>query len=294
MWYLFLPRVLGCPLLGPYDTYVCASMYPRFVKNIREELFRFRESTGVSLKESARLSRGYPSGVIFEIRSGNVSCVYECHDNQVSHWIQLLSLMSPHLPDMDIPINLYDEPRVKHISQTNCTNLDHGFWILPDTETYIEQSKAVFFSSSRTPCDQDILIPSMHHYTNGQPNLWEHHKWSSKSDVIYWRGASTGMKNLKTNWRHNHRIKLASTLVNNSKTDVGIYLVGQCNDACVDMYTSGVEEGWLRSPSDMKTWSQYKYLLDIDGNTYSMRFTAFALWSRSLILRAGVFKNWFD
>ncbi|KAI9007818.1 glycosyl transferase family 90-domain-containing protein, partial [Hyaloraphidium curvatum] len=37
----------------------------------------------------------------------------------------------------------------------------------------------------------------------------------------------------------------------------------------------------------------YKYLFDVDGNTWSQRFETF-LWGGSLVFRMSLFSNWFD
>ena len=83
-----------------------------------------------------------------------------------------------------------------------------------------------------------------------------------------WRGATTGMPSAPGEWRSLERIRLCELAQRYSQSgliDAGISSVIQFHDPQVvqEIRSSGL----LRDPIPWANWGQYKYLIDIDGNS---------------------------
>ncbi|KAJ7074479.1 glycosyl transferase family 90-domain-containing protein [Mycena amicta] len=135
----------------------------------------------------------------------------------------------------------------------------------------------------RSPCFADILFPGQYYYrmSRWSPKLGANDiPWADKKSVLYWRGASTGGRILSTPTTSNHhlfpRFRLVALAQNNtSLMDVKMtsFVHGHCKveDGC--RFTPIIKEYSVFGPkAPRREVLGYKYLLDIDGNTFSGRF----------------------
>ena len=209
----------------------------------------------------------------------------------------------------------------------------HGYFIEPLT---IRSAKELFplFGGSKLATNNEILLPA--------PKYWDQDddrfqaadygpEWALKKDELIWRGAATGGRNHKDNWKGFHRQRLVS-MVNGSEVrkaetwenlpqnfqlpspyydikaarngHLGDWLETFSNVALVDPNCSPQIEGADRceyigdsqvAVAGMQLAEQFrsKYLPDIDGNSFSGRYRTFLL-SKSLPIKATVFKEWHD
>ncbi|ODV88932.1 glycosyltransferase family 90 protein [Tortispora caseinolytica NRRL Y-17796] len=199
----------------------------------------------------------------------------------------------------------------------------HGFLSAPATLEKV-QKLAPVFSVAKTSLNQDIRIPGDKYIVNtGSYGYDEHHDipWANKSDIMLWRGVPTGGiyrpdSSAKIhrpvlidhfNWSYPYRhmdtvlcetrdkfgrddftpcnVQMSAYLKEHA--DVGFYSI-ECNEC------DFLREQYAILPTISST-DQYthKYLIDIDGHSFSARFKAF-LESRSLPFKATIFKEWHD
>ncbi|KAK1777691.1 hypothetical protein QBC45DRAFT_183544 [Copromyces sp. CBS 386.78] len=155
--------------------------------------------------------------------------------------------------------------------------------------------------------------------------------WAEKKDGVVWRGVATGGKNRETNWRAFQRHRFVA-MNNATKLEravswtelpenfdlppseyglkaqqdgkLGDWVEGWSNVSFVDLFcTPKPEKGLGCNYTDphytvtpgMKMADQfyYKYLPDIDGNSFSGRYLGF-LRSTSLPIKATVWREWHD
>lgn len=155
--------------------------------------------------------------------------------------------------------------------------------------------------------------------------------WFNKTDIVYWRGIASGGRNRANTWTGYQRHRLVSMLngtevsqTNGSKS-AGInfrqpdyqyynvwagldgtlpeYLNEHCDLGFLDLCCFPRNENRTCEYTDshyklvegkpMKEMYQFKYLPDVDGNSFSGRYRAF-LMSTSLPIKATVYKEWHD
>ncbi|KAK3487198.1 hypothetical protein B0T13DRAFT_118425 [Neurospora crassa] len=155
--------------------------------------------------------------------------------------------------------------------------------------------------------------------------------WAEKKDAVVWRGVATGGKNRETNWRAFQRHRFVA-MNNATKLEravswtelpenfdlppseyglkaqqdgkLGDWVKGWSNVSFVDLFcTPAPDKGLGCNYTDphytvtpgMKMAAQfyYKYLPDIDGNSFSGRYLGF-LRSTSLPIKATVWREWHD
>ncbi|KAE8355554.1 hypothetical protein BDV28DRAFT_128673 [Aspergillus coremiiformis] len=155
--------------------------------------------------------------------------------------------------------------------------------------------------------------------------------WADKSDTVFWRGIASGGRNRADTWTGYQRHRLVSMLngtevattkgssspgVNFRQPDYQYYNVWagldgrlpeflneHCDLGFLDLCCFPLEDGThcsytdahfkLVNPMAMKEQYAYKYLPDVDGNSFSGRYRAFLL-STSLPIKATVYKEWHD
>ena len=193
----------------------------------------------------------------------------------------------------------------------------YGFFNKPNAWSVTHELLPIF-SPSKISSFQDILFPAAWYLAekvsldDEKDRLWE-----AKDDAVYWRGSTTSGYSDNGTWRRQHRQRFveqieqpgsAQILVQHEGADtpwvpkdvdrelfrhlydVHFSSIGQCSpEDCAS------QEGFfdVRPMDDFQKASQYKFLLDIDGNAFSGRFYAF-LRSRSLTLKLALFREWHE
>ncbi|HUB10659.1 MAG TPA: glycosyl transferase family 90 [Acetobacteraceae bacterium] len=92
--------------------------------------------------------------------------------------------------------------------------------------------------------------------------------WQERKPVAFWRGATTGIPAVPGDWRTLERIRLCELARRHAQTgliDAGISSVIQFADPAVAREIQ--EAGLMLGPVPWQQWGQYKYLIDIDGNS---------------------------
>ncbi|KAJ6557370.1 glycosyl transferase family 90-domain-containing protein [Mycena vulgaris] len=142
-----------------------------------------------------------------------------------------------------------------------------------------------------SPCFSDILFPGQWSLSL-KPNEIA---WSNKSSQLYWRGTSNGGHIIGENYRSFPRFRLIelarkhSDLINAKMTR---FAEGHCTNECDRDRI--IQEYNITGPRASKDeLMQYKYLLDVDGNTFSGRFISL-LKSGSLVFKSTVFEEYFN
>lgn len=220
----------------------------------------------------------------------------------------------------------------KDVCQNADLHLSQGFLASPAT-FLVTQSLIPIFSESKPSIFNDILYPSPWYWikkVRPEYKANEDPDWSIKKDLLYWTGSSTGGHTTLNNWQYLHRQRL--TLKTSKDSNVNLTLLNkdpnsniwtpyqtkwsnishlfdiritsvpehQCEpEACKtmsDAFDCGVRKDG--STSDIRVDSinatyLSKYVLDMDGNTFSGRFYRL-LETRSAVLKQTIFKEWHD
>ncbi|KAJ1553572.1 capsule-associated protein CAP1 [Nowakowskiella sp. JEL0078] len=238
---------------------------------------------------------------------------------------QIIDKFTPYLPDMEMLINDLDEPRflfnskhdhlsshpetfqwespkdndhyqymLKHCevrSKVNgpVLNKFHGFTINPDTKLYSRELFPIFSSTKLNACFADIITPSWYYFKN------EHAKvdpvaWKDKKPVMFWRGTTTGGRSHDKTYMNYHRHRLVNLTTNNPNYDIAFMGALQCEASmCDDMK----KRYRFADSVSFEKMMAHKYLIDVDGNSFSQRFVSF-LRSNSLVFKMTIFNEYFD
>lgn len=206
----------------------------------------------------------------------------------------------------------------------------HGSFVEPLT---MSTSKELIplFGGCKLPMNNEILIPGAM-YLTADPfySGGDSHgpAWSQKTDGIVWRGVASGGRNKRENWAHFQRHRLVEMLngttvaqmeKNNARTmtfempplekydfprrregTIGAWLrkfsdAGFVNLLCFPADNCSYVEPYLSKVGSipMKDQYKYKFMPDVDGNSFSARFRGFLL-STSLPIKATVYSEWHD
>lgn len=149
-------------------------------------------------------------------------------------------------------------------------------------------------------CFADLVVPYFIHVADLNFDDPSNTTWESKREEIFWRGGSSGtnLRGLnRTTWLEmNDRLRMVDRFKNKPGIDLGItsyYQIRGSPGASESQVKSALEhELGVATGTDYPGHWAYKYLLDVDGNTYSRRFVTFLRNSRSLVLKATIFEDW--
>jgi SAM-dependent methyltransferase len=121
----------------------------------------------------------------------------------------------------------------------------------------------------------------------------KHVPWSERKPVAFWRGTTTGIQRVPGDWRSLERIKLCELAIRDDLAaliDAGISGVVQFDDPAIvqEIERSGLIRGFV----PWQDWNQYKYHVDIDGNTNSWSAFFYRLLSGSPVLKVESAHGW--
>lgn len=181
------------------------------------------------------------------------------------------------------------------------------------------------FGECKVNINSDILFPANMYWKhddrydyNGKWDI----DWKDKKDIMIWRGVTSGGTQTQDNWRQMHRQRLVMH-VNATEmagkevriltempekrgeyenyrefhpsnfaeehTDVGFTETMSCIPDC-----SFYDNVWtLKPPVKLGEQFENKFLVDVDGHSFSGRWIAF-LESKSLPIKATIFREWHD
>lgn len=203
----------------------------------------------------------------------------------------------------------------------------HGSFVEPISVSSAEELIPLF-GGCKLPMNNEIVIPGAMYLTDEKRySGGETHgpSWNKKRNGLVWRGVDSGGRAHDNNWYHLQRHRLVDML--NGTTVSRIEKTGEralsFDLPPIDMYPSqyrnqGQLGAWIQkfanvgftsicsggcdflqpfmrkaSSVPMKDQYEYKFLPDVDGNSFSARFRGFLL-STSLPLKASIYTEWHD
>ncbi|KAE8378487.1 hypothetical protein BDV26DRAFT_304249 [Aspergillus bertholletiae] len=210
----------------------------------------------------------------------------------------------------------------------------HGSFIEPTSISTTHELIPLFGGSKLTVNNEILIPPSVYwednpNYSGGKDNHGS--DWSSKQDIVFWRGIASGGRNRAGTWTGYQRHRLVSmlngtevALTNGASNGINFrlpdyqyyqvtagldgalpeFLNEHCDLGFLELCCFPHEDGnphcsytdahfKLVPGMPMKEQYAFKYLPDVDGNSFSGRYRAFLL-STSLPLKATVYKEWHD
>ncbi|KAI1382709.1 glycosyltransferase family 90 protein [Hypoxylon trugodes] len=207
----------------------------------------------------------------------------------------------------------------------------HGTFIEPLTES-TSKELIPLFGGCKLPVNNEILIPGAMYITDDPfYSGGETHgpPWRQKTDGVVWRGVASGGRNKKENWMHFQRHRLIEMLNGTTvagmeqngframtfemppmekydfprrrKATIGTWLEKFSNAGFVNLlcFPEDSNCAYVRpylsevQGIPMKEQYKYKFMPDVDGNSFSARFRGFLL-STSLPIKATIYAEWHD
>ncbi|EFE45062.1 capsular associated protein, putative [Trichophyton verrucosum HKI 0517] len=202
----------------------------------------------------------------------------------------------------------------------------HGFLF---SSSSISHSDALIpiFSECKVNINNDILFPANMYWKDDERYTYngaEDIDWKMKNETLFWRGATSGGIQTADNWSRMHRQRLEFKM-NGTKLIGKTERVLPCNDQSLSSGDSassnfqptdfankhfdfGFTDPMACVPANCEFYNDTytykekiplshqfvnKYLVDIDGHSFSGRWRAFLL-SKSLGIKATIFREWHD
>ncbi|EKV06135.1 Lipopolysaccharide-modifying protein [Penicillium digitatum] len=199
---------------------------------------------------------------------------------------------------------------------------NHGF-LFSASSNLVTRKLIPVFSECKVSVNNDILFPANMYFMNDKRytyNSRHDYEWRDKADTLLWRGVTSGGVQLADNWQHMHRQRFVHIT---NHTDVRSETVSILSESSMGHYRTypnfypskfsldhfdvGFTEAWgcipdcsfyddvwtYKEPQDFSEQFKAKYLVDIDGHSFSGRWRAFQL-SKSLGIKATIFREWHD
>lgn len=178
----------------------------------------------------------------------------------------------------------------------NSTNDVNGFMLYSSSTRFTTDLYPMLSQTKITPCFSDILIPSSYYYHRSGWSVKYRHPdnipWSQKKAVLYWRGSTTGGTYMGDNWKSFPRFRFIEMAKKHPDImDGGFTAMKNCDAECPEeevRKTYGIG-GALPKENEFN----HKYLLDIDGNTFSGRYLGM-LRGNSLVFKSTIFTEFFE
>ncbi|KAJ7038860.1 glycosyl transferase family 90-domain-containing protein [Mycena alexandri] len=180
-------------------------------------------------------------------------------------------------------------------------NDDSAFFLSSSPAYFTLDLYPVLSVTKVSPCFADIVFPSEYYYQRAStaPKFAysDNVAWEDKKAQIYWRGTATGGQIVGDNYHNFTRFKLVD--LSNAHPDLvdakitrfaDLLCLGE--DGC-DREKIVQEYGIGGANAPQENAYGYKYLLDVDGMTYSGRFLGI-LRSGGLVFKATVFEEYFN
>lgn len=199
----------------------------------------------------------------------------------------------------------------------------HGM-LYASTSMFVTERLVPVFGECKVNVNNDILFPANMYWRQDQRYEYNQEydaSWDDKDDNVMWRGVTSGGTQFEDNWRSMHRQRLVLLLnatemqdaevsilaedttdkrkyseshflpspFASAHTDVGFVEKMSCIPNC-DFYNDTVR---MLNQTTLSQQFSSKYLIDVDGHSFSGRWRAF-LQSRSLGIKATIFREWHD
>lgn len=202
----------------------------------------------------------------------------------------------------------------------------HGF-LFSSSSVIATQRLVPIFSECKVNVNNDILLPAAMYWRHDDRYDYSAKSdldWKNKEEAMIWRGVTSGGTQNKDNWRQMHRQRLVmlanstELLMENKvarilseqperKGEYENYRQWMPFEFSLNHTDVGFTETWGCSPDcsfyknvfsmkeEVPLAKQFlkKYLVDVDGHSFSGRWHAF-LESKSLGIKATIFREWHD
>ena len=202
---------------------------------------------------------------------------------------------------------------------------NHGFMFTASSISATNRLVPVF-GECKVNINNDILFPANMYwkhddrYDYDKAYDWD---WDDKKESLIWRGVTSGGVQVEESWRRMHRQRLVMLLNGTEMLDEKVKILieqpeakGEYENyrefnpsAFAEQYTDvGFVEFWGCIPNCSILYDNYislkpqvslsaqfksRYLVDVDGHSFSGRWRAF-LESKSLGIKATIFREWHD
>ncbi|KAJ7638350.1 glycosyl transferase family 90-domain-containing protein [Roridomyces roridus] len=150
-----------------------------------------------------------------------------------------------------------------------------------------------------SPCFSDILVPSEFYYSDSYWNprypFPNNVIWSDKISKLYWRGKTSGGWIYDDNYHSFPRFRLMDIARSQGKlmnVKFSEFHDGLCTEHC-NADKVKAEYHIVGDSSPREEVYNYKYLFDVDGNSFSGRYHGL-LKSGSLVFKSTVFEEYFN
>ncbi|MCJ1310096.1 hypothetical protein MMC25_003757 [Agyrium rufum] len=201
----------------------------------------------------------------------------------------------------------------------------HGYLFSASSNKLTNQLFPVF-GECKVNVNSDILFPAnmywMHDVRYDYNNTFDV-EWDDKKDIALWRGVTSGGVGVPETWRNMHRQRLVLLANGTEMLDKNVRILMEQpekkgdyenfrqfkpSDFANKYMDIGFTEAWGCIPNcshlydNVYSWKEqvplpeqfkHKYLIDVDGHSFSGRWRAF-LQSRSLGIKATIFREWHD
>ncbi|KAJ7177030.1 glycosyl transferase family 90-domain-containing protein [Mycena filopes] len=151
-------------------------------------------------------------------------------------------------------------------------------------------------------CFADVLVPGEFYYRNswwaGKFDYPDNVKWEDKKGVLYWRGKSNGGHIRGTIYKTFPRFRLVELAARPENVREGLMdvrITGWHESHCTDDCDPAPIKALYNISTDVvprEDAYRYKYLLDVDGNTFSGRYLGL-LRSGGLVFKSTAFTEFF-
>ncbi|KAJ7259772.1 glycosyl transferase family 90-domain-containing protein [Mycena rebaudengoi] len=183
---------------------------------------------------------------------------------------------------------------------TESANGDISFFLSSASTGFTTDLFPIFSITKISPCFSDILYPSEYYYSS---SLWSpkyiypnNIKWSDKQSKLYWRGTSSGGQ--LTGWDFHKFTRFKLPYFSQKHPDLAdlaltTFMGENCAKPQCDEAAIKHEFNITGNKAPREDAYKYKYLLDVDGNTFSGRFLGL-LRSGSLVFKMTAFEEFFN
>lgn len=198
----------------------------------------------------------------------------------------------------------------------------HGFLFAASTNT-ITRKLIPVFSECKVSINNDILFPANMYFLKDERYVYtpkHDYDWEDKADSLLWRGVTSGGIAVEDNWFRLHRQRFVRAANSTEMKSETVPILSKDNreqyqlvpdfnasEFASSYFDVGFTDSWACIPdcsfyNDVWTYKEpkefgeqfkAKYLVDIDGHSFSGRWRAFHH-SRSLGLKATIFREWHD
>ncbi|KAF7307673.1 CAP10 domain-containing protein [Mycena kentingensis (nom. inval.)] len=184
---------------------------------------------------------------------------------------------------------------------TGPANDASGFMLFASSTQFATDLLPVLSMTKIAPCFSDILVPSEFYYSDcgwsPKYSYPDNVNWTNKIPQLYWRGMTSGGWIWDDNYRAFPRFRLidiGKTMRGQTLLDVAIsgFHGDLCSERC-DGKKIEKEYGVTHKSAPREEGYKYKYVVDLDGNSFSGRYLGL-LKSGSLVFKSTVFAEFFN